>query len=286
MILENIYGFPIQGNLKKVINYENIREIFLSREESHPMNTDLNMNEHLIQNVGDPINSDHGANKKYVDNKLDTKLDKIILKDINLNNKQLTNLGYNIHNAGDVVNLGFCDQKYLQKVSDSNLNLNEHRILNSLEPVNSRDLTTKGYVDTEITKIHQNIDLSPFLRIDGQIAMTGDLNMNDNGIKKLKSPTRDDEAVNEGYLDQVVKDSHINSSDKTNVFKYLNDLDHSSSERNIIVNSVDDWTNSPHKYNKRAYDVTLQRHSGVDSYDSKIGFNLYGAKNGKFSIVF
>ena len=42
----------------------------------------------------------------------------------------------------------------------------------------------------------------------------------------------------------------------------------------------------PHKYNKRAYDVTLQRHSGANSYDSKIGINLYSAGAGKFALVF
>ena len=59
------------------------------------------------------------VNMKYIENGLNAKLDKIILKDVNLNNKQLINLGFDINNPGDVVNLGFTDQKYLQKVSNS-----------------------------------------------------------------------------------------------------------------------------------------------------------------------
>ena len=73
---------------------------------------------------------------------------------------------------------------------------------------------------------------------------------------------------------------------KPTYFKYLDDPNQTSSERNITVNSFSDWTNSPHKYNKRAYDVTLQRHSGADSYDSKLGVNLYSAGAGKFTIIF
>ena len=48
LVLQKKYQYPIIGDLKKVINYENIREIFLSRKESFPMNVDLNMNNHLI----------------------------------------------------------------------------------------------------------------------------------------------------------------------------------------------------------------------------------------------
>ena len=69
-----------------------------------------------------------------------------------MGNKQITNLGYSISDPTDVINLGFGDQKYLQKVSDSDLDMDDHRIKNSLEPVNGRDLTTKNYVDTEIEK--------------------------------------------------------------------------------------------------------------------------------------
>ena len=44
--------------------------------------------------VPTPTGNDDAVNKQYLDSQLGTKLDKIILKDVNLNNKQLTNLGY------------------------------------------------------------------------------------------------------------------------------------------------------------------------------------------------
>ena len=142
----------------------------------------------------------------------------------------------------------------------------------------------KNYVDGEISKI-TTVDTNQFVLKSGS-TMTGDLNMNNHSITNVKKPTRDNDAVNRGYLNQKISESHINTSDKTNVFKYLNDPNQTSSERNITVNSFSDWTNSPHKYNKRAYDVTLQRHSGADIYDSKIGINLYSAGAGKFTLKF
>ena len=38
------HNYPIPGNTNKVINYESQREIFLSRQESFPMQADINMN--------------------------------------------------------------------------------------------------------------------------------------------------------------------------------------------------------------------------------------------------
>ena len=45
-----------------------------------------------------------------------------------MGNQQITNLGANIQNTYDVANLGFCDTKYLQKVSNSDLDMDNHKI--------------------------------------------------------------------------------------------------------------------------------------------------------------
>ena len=207
---------------------------------------------------------------------------------LNMGNKQITNLGYSISDPTDVINLGFSDQKYLQKVSDSDLDLDDHRVRNSLPPVSDKDLTTKKYVDDEIAKIPQSGGSSSthFVRRDGTVPMTADLDLGGNKITNLKTPTEDNDAVNREYLNQKISESHVETSDKTNVFKYLNDPIQTSSERNIVVNSFGDWTNSPHKYNKNAYDVTLQQHTPPNHYNSIIGFNLFSAGAGKFTLVF
>ena len=70
-------------------------------------------------------------------------------RNLNMGNKQIVNLGFSITNKSDVVNLGFCDTKYLQKVSDSDLDLDDHRVKNSLPPLGDKDLTNKKYVDDQ-----------------------------------------------------------------------------------------------------------------------------------------
>ena len=125
---------------------------------------------------------------------------------LNMGNKQITNLGYSISDPTDVINLGFSDQKYLQKVSDSDLDLDDHRVKNSLEPVNSRDLTTKNYVDTEIAKIPQSsgVDTSSFLKLDGSREMIGDLDMDSNFIRNVGIDLADStSAMPKAYIDAI-----------------------------------------------------------------------------------
>ena len=46
--------YPIQGELTKVINYEDMRAIFLSKKEGGKMEASINMNNNTIYNVKDP----------------------------------------------------------------------------------------------------------------------------------------------------------------------------------------------------------------------------------------
>ena len=139
--------------------------------------------------------------------------------------------------------------------------------------------------------------------------MTGVLNMNGNKIKNVGTPYtyENDAAVNVGffntelnasnssvytqitnnykqYVNEELLKSHLVSSHIENAFKYLSDQDESSSERNIIVNGIQDFNGSPHK-NKKAYDIDLIYTSGTQNYESKIGINLYPLPIGKFTII-
>ena len=287
-----------------------------------------------------PDNNDQAANKKYVDDEIkkipSPDLSTYLKKDgtvemtgnLDMGNQQITNLGANIQNTYDVVNLGFCDTKYLQKVSNSDLDMDNHKIkdmaqptddndavnkhyvdhnfLNRLtpnalggeldmrghkiivlgNPSNPNDASTKAYVDTEIAKIPSvGSDLSVYLKKDGSVAMTGNLDMNNKQIKDMAQPTDDNDATTKKYFDDKLEQSHLVSSHKTNEFKYLTDTDESSSEYNIIVYGIAAFNQSPHQ-NKKAYDITLIKDSGSNDYRSRIGFNIYTLAIGTYTIVF
>ena len=160
------HNYPIPGNTNEVINYESQREIFLSRRESFPMQADINMNNNFIQNIATPTSS-----------------------------HQVTNKGY-------------CDYNFLNRQSGGvlmgSLSMNQNDLFEIPAPKYGNSAVNKNYVDTEITKVHQNIDLTPFLRKDGQRAMTGSLNMNGNQIIRLKEPVSSSDASTKGYTDRKI----------------------------------------------------------------------------------
>ena len=218
------YNYPVKGNTNKAISYETQREIFTSRKETFPMETSLDMNNNVIENIAEATSDHQALRKSQLDNAL-----------VNINN-------------------------------------------------DLSDKADKSYVDTEITKVHQNLDLAPFLKKDGQRSMTGDLNMDNNNIIRLKDPVNDADAVTKKVFKEKLLESHLLPSHRENAFKYLLDADESSSERNITVNGIVDFNNSPHK-NKKAYDIDLIYTSGTQNYDSQIGINIYPLAIGKYTMI-
>ena len=81
--------YPIHGDLSKVINYQDTRNIFLSKKEGGKMEASIDMNNSLF-NVKVPEQVDQATNKKYVDNQLVKKLDKEV--DIDMKNNSIINL--------------------------------------------------------------------------------------------------------------------------------------------------------------------------------------------------
>ena len=243
------YNYPVQGNTNKAVSYETQREIFLSRKESFPMQADINMNNNFIQNVATPTTSHQGANKGYCD--------------YNFLNRQ---------KGGRIMGSLSMNQNDLFEIPDT--------------PKFGSSAVNKSYVEGEIAKIPQgsNSDTSSFLKLDGSRAMSGDLNMNSNNIVNVNKPVNDNDAVTKKYFEDQLLNSHLLPSHKDNAFKYLLDADESSSERNIIVNGIDDFDNSPHK-NKKAYNVDMIYTPGTQNYDSRISINIYPLPIGKFTII-
>ena len=120
----------------------------------------------------------------------------------------------------------------------------------------------KSYIDARLN----NIISYPII---------ADISFNNHKITNLKTPTGDNDAANKSYIDKTLSESHLIASSKKNEFTYLDNLDDTSSEYNIIVNAfTNNYRESPHR-NKKAYSITLKKDSGSNNYRSRIGFNLY-----------
>ena len=246
--------YPIHGNTNKAISYNTARNIFLSKKEGGSMLQSLDMNNHFITNIKDPVNSDHGVNKKYADNQLVKKLDK-----------------------------------------DTTIDMKDNAITNVKFPVNQKDVATVEYITQRITNSQKN-----YLKLDGTTSMSGDLNLNNNKIINLQTDSKNSKsAVNVELMENEIKDLKnlvtqkihesqiINSGQKKDAFRYLmeND-DESSSELNIQVLGIVDFSNSPHQINKKAYQLKLLfQKSSPNQYQSRLGFNLYKLPVGYYTLV-
>ena len=246
--------YPIHGNTNKALSYNAARAIFLSKKEGGSMLQSLDMNNHFITNIKDPVNSDHGVNKKYVDNQLVKKLDKGAK--IDMKNKSIINLNL---------------------------------------PKNQRDAACVEFVNYRLSETQKN-----YLKLDGTTSMSGDLNLNNNKIVNLQTDSKNSKsAVNVELMEneitglrnlvtQKIHESHIiNSGQKKDAFRYLmeND-DESSSESNIQVLGIVNFSNSPHQINKKAYQLKLLfQKSSPNQYQSRLGFNLFKLPVGYYTFV-
>ena len=219
------------------------------------MEANIDMNNNTIYNVKDPVQADQATNKKSVDNQLVKKLDKEV--DVDMKNHSITNLNL---------------------------------------PSNPRDAACVEFVNYRI----DDVTSKKFLKFDGSNRMTGDLNLNNNKIVNLQTDYKDSKsAVNVDFMQneitsmrdlvsQKIHESHITSSgQKRDAFRYLmENADESSSENNIEVLGIRDFSESPHQINKKAYSLKLLFEKGSpNQYQSRLGFNLYKLPVGYYTMV-
>ena len=87
-------------------------------------------------------------------------------------------------------------------------------------------------------------------------------------------------------FDRKINQSHISSStNKKDVFRYLmEDADESSSEHDIIVDGIIDFSGSPHNVNKKAYSFRIGK-GPQNQYSSRIGFNMFKLLEGEYTLA-
>ena len=64
----------------------------------------------------------------------------------------------------------------------------------------------------------------------------------------------------------------------------MEDVDESSSETNIVVTGIVDFQQSPHKINKKAYALKINKRSSDNMFLGRIGFNMFRIPEGEYTI--
>ena len=175
------------------------------------------------------------------------------------------------------------------------IDMKNKSIINLNLPTNKRDATCVEFVNYRLSETQKN-----YLKLDGTTSMSGNLNLNNNKIINLQTDYRNSKsAVNVDFVQEKITDLRdlvtqkihesqiINSGQKRDAFRYLmEDTDESSSENNIKVLGITDFSGSPHQINKKAYSLQLLfEKDSPNKYQSRLGFNLYKLPVGYYTLV-
>ena len=110
-------------------------------------------------------------------------------------------------------------------------------------------------------------------------------------ITNLHLPSNQRDAACVEFVNNKIKqlnETHISSSvNKKDAFRYLmEDTDKSSSENNIDVLGINDFPESPHQINEKAYFLKLLfEKESPNQYRSRLGFNLHPLPVGYYTMV-
>ena len=147
-----------------------------------------------------------------------------------------------------------------------------------------------------------------YLKRNGSEPMTSNLDMGNDKIKNLDTPTthENNAAVNVDFFNTELNASNTNrTSQITTAYKkyvneshlapsgqqrdalryFMEDVDESSSENNISVTGIVSWDEFIHQMNKNAYRLALVKDSGSNNYQSWISFNLGPLPIGFYTFV-
>ena len=206
--------------------------------------------------VPSPTSDSRACNKKYVDDKVNSKADTSDLDDyLKLDGK---------------------------KAMMGGLNMNNNRITRLPDPQLADEPVTRKFL-AHTNTLFYNV----FLDLDGNAQMRGNIKMNKNHITGLTNfPNADDQATNKKYVDDNITKVNIKPSHTPkNVFKYLmTDINEWSSEYNIKVEKFSDLAESPHSWDKRVLKITAVKDGS--NYRFRLGLQMYPlVTNESYSLV-
>ena len=268
---------------------------------------EIEMNRKLITNLGTDENNDLSAVnmitlKKFHPNVPDHTHE--VTKDIDLKElfnvvkSKQRNLNELKTHYDSLVSFEEVKENFLSRQEEfpmeTQLNMNHNSITNLKDPQFGGEAATKKYVDATSSTIVSSTAASIATKLDMSGGkMTGSIDMNKNKIINLPEPTEINDAVNMEFLDskiddlnkKITKNTITATSHPKDEFRYLmEDPLQSSSESNIVVTGIVDFQQSPHKINKKAYALKINKRSSDNMFLERIGFNMFKIPEGEYTI--
>ena len=277
---------------------------YLKRDGTVSVTGKFDFGDNIITKIGNGTQSTDVVNKGYIDTELFAKpnVNQVVLRDGSQDMAGNLNMSLNkIIDCGqptgtrDVTNKAYVDFEVGKKPDTNsvllrdgsqnmtgNLNMSQKKIVNLADPTGINDATGKGYVDRLFLDS---------LCLDGSSKMTGNLDMNNQQIKNVKDTTHNQDAIattstnNNKYTNQIIAESHISTHEnRKNVLAYAMDDGEFTEDAGIQDVNLIDFNDMPHKTNKKAFSMKVQRtNDGSSEYKGRFDFNLFKLIRDNFS---
>ena len=187
---------------------------FLDRDGSYPMKGNLNMDNNRILNLPTPTGPKQPTPLAFTDLKyLHIAGTNKMTNNLNMDNKKIINLRPPTDST-DAATKKYVDDSipntnsFIKKDGSvsmtDNLNLGNKKIVGLATPTSNTDAATKKYVDDKTSSggsSGSSLDLSNYLKKDGTVTMTGNLNLGSKKIVGLATPTSNTDAATKKYVD-------------------------------------------------------------------------------------
>ena len=159
--------------------------VFIKANGHYRATAPLDIDNHKMENLPDPVDEKDAVNKKYIDE---------IVENLTLKQGLVReNGGFNL--------------------VDSYINMNFNNIRNLGLPKHEADAVPRRFVDEEILTVEEKIqkikeksEERPFLKENGNYQASTSINMNFNKLLNLQKPTEPYDAVTKDYVDYVEKE--------------------------------------------------------------------------------
>ena len=147
--------------------------VFIKANGHYRATAPLDIDNHKMENLPDPVDDKDAANKKYIDG---------IVENLTLKQGLIReNGGFNL--------------------VDSYINMNFNNVRNVGLPKNENDGVPRKFVDDMIKEVEEKIKESPFFKENGNYQALSSINMGFNELLNLKKPTEPHEATTKEYVD-------------------------------------------------------------------------------------
>ena len=179
----------------------------LKKDGSIALTNNLDLGNNKIVNVKEATSGTDAVNFTQLNNELFKYLHKSggdMTGDIRMNNNRIYGIG-NVENDTSAVNRKYVNDE-LDKKLDKNkdFSMGNNKITSLRNPDDSNELVNKSYVDQKVSQAGGSVDLTPYLKRDGTVSVTGNLNMSLNKIIDCGQPTGTRDVTNKAYVDSEV----------------------------------------------------------------------------------